>query len=128
MVFLNIHTDIFIKVLTQAALFTTIGVIYFLFHYFFFHLPKKRKKHKFEEKYPVTSKAAPLECLSLDDIVLLKSYGEAIFDKRERFGKRNYVVWIKKPEQNIRKTFTEEELLDEVQSIRCKFGVKWERK
>ncbi len=123
----EMHEPIFMKVTVQAIFAVVIGFVFFVGYYLVYELPKKHKKKKYDQRYPISTDKLPIKYVSKGDIVLLRDYGEAIYDGKYMFSKK-YTVWIKKKDQNQMKEFTEQEFLEQTQKVSCEFGLKWERK
>lgn len=121
------HETVIIKVIMQAMLIAIVGIIFFVGHYLLYDLPKKLRKKKYEQNYPISNDKLSLKYLSKGDIVLLNGYGKGIYDGKDILSKK-HTVWIKGEKQSIMKEFSEQELLVLTQQVSCEFGLKWERK
>lgn len=121
------NENIAIKVFAQTAVVVFLGIIYFVAHFFIYDLPKRIKKKKYEQNYPLTAKKFPISCLSKGDNVFLKTYGEGIYNGKDF--SRKHIVWIKRKgdERNEMKEFSEQELSELIEAVSCEFGIKWEK-
>lgn len=120
------HEYVLLKVVTQSLAVVTLGIVIWVGYYFIYDAPKKRKKKKYDQNYPISAGRLSIDDMSTGDIILLKDYGEAIYDGKYFFSKK-YTVWIKGKDQNQMKEFTEQELLNQTLKVSCEFGLKWER-
>lgn len=112
--------------LSQLFVVFVFGIIFFVGYEIIYDIPKKIKKKDYSKKYPVTTKELSLNYLSRFDIVVFKNGEQYIYDGKKLLLKK-HVLWLKTPNKNVCKYFTEQELKDNIIKITCKFGLKWEK-